>query len=251
MICLTFDTDYMMPSEMDYFLEELPLPGECTFFITEPYPNTNWKNHELAPHPFFQADEAWSVTTEKLVNQLSSQPKGIRTHSCAYIQPFGSYLNEAGYDYISVVTLLGKENLQPYRHPWGIWELPIYYMDNMDFCMSINWPDLQHAPFNPALIEKAIQGDGLFVFDFHPLHLALNTPSYDYYCRIREQRMQNQDSAFNYTFTGYGTRTFYLELCQAMQDYGIMSQTCSQALNAYRMLEAKQLGYNYPITPKS
>ena len=237
MICLTFDTDYMSASDMDYFLKTLQLPGQGTFFITEPYRDLHWGNHERAPHPFFKTGEEWSTTTEKLTREMDNPPKGIRTHSCAYIQPFGSYLHQAGYDYISVVTLPGEENLKPYRHPWGIWEIPIYYMDNMDFCMSINWPDYQHDPFNPQIIQNAIHGNGLYVFDFHPLHLAMNTPTYAYYGEVREKRIQNQDSAFNYTFDGYGTRNFYLELCQAMQDNGLVSRTCSQALAFYQNKE--------------
>jgi hypothetical protein len=233
MICLTFDTDYMLESDMEKFLRRFPIFGQATFFLWKPFSGVTWGNHELEPHPYLSQTRDWSYDTEELVKKLNIKPQGMRSHSCVYSHVFGVYLKKHDYVYTSMTTPLLQNNLCPYRHPWGIWELPIYYMDNMDFCMNQNWIDLDHIAFDVNIINRAIQGDSLYVFDFHPLHIILNTRTYEDYSLVRDEIVEKGNSPFNYSFDGRGTRTFFLELCQAMLDCGKPSLTCLEALKQF------------------
>lgn len=231
-ICLTFDTDHMNSEGLVRFLETMPLPGRGTFFQWKAHEQVDWGEHEIEPHPSFAPGAPWSDQLDAFIAGLAFVPRGLRPHSCAYSQIFCVALAARGYRYVSAATPLFQMGLHPYRHPWGVWEVPIFYMDNMDFCMPRNWPALGHRPFARGLIDRAIDGPDLFVFDFHPLHVALNASTQDEYARVKRRVVEGGVSPFDLAFGGYGTRSFYLDLCRAMEDGGLSSVTCLDAVEA-------------------
>ena len=109
----------------------------------------------------------------------------------------------------------------------------MYYMDNSDFCMPMNWPGSEHQPFHRDVIRKAVAEPGLYVFDFHPLHIILNTRTYNDYLEVREAVRSGKTSAFDLAFAGYGTRAFFLDLCKEMERCGLKSSSCVEALRTH------------------
>lgn len=233
MICLTFDTDHLNSEDMSLFFSRYKWPGEATFFLWRPMLGVEWGNHEIEPHPFFRDGCAIQETLDKLVQQINIIPKGLRSHSCLFSHAVGLYLNNRGYSYSSNHALLFKEKPLPYRHPWGIWELPIYYMDNMDFTMSKNWPDLLHEPFSDIVIERALTDNGIYVFDFHPLHVIMNTSSLDDYEKVKQSILNSSKSPFDIKFFGNGTEVFFDKLVAKMREHSLKSHTCLDALGVF------------------
>jgi hypothetical protein len=229
-ICLTFDTDWMQDAELARFLSEFDIPGRATFFLHDTLPSVYGSRHELCPHPFFDDLENWEVTLSSRSRNLPNSPKGVRPHSCVFSHLIGVGLCKLGYQYVSQETNLFACGMAPHRHPWGIWEVPIYYMDNMDFCMRRNWPDINHEPFSRQIISNAISERGLYVFDFHPLHIALNTRTYEDYEAVKLKIINERASPFSLTAPGRGVRTFFTELCSAMKSSGMVSYSCWDAL---------------------
>ena len=238
MICLTFDTDYMRNEDLERFLEGWPLPGRATFFAHENFPCLESTDHEICPHPSIRSLANWEEEVVIITKQFSHRPKGIRIHSCVISHIITIGLKKLGFKYSSNIDSLFQTNIRPYRHPWGIWELPIYYMDNMDFCISSNWKDIEHIPFNPDLIRKAIQGDGLHVFDFHPLHIALNTYEHASYLAVREKIVKDNCSPFDLRSNKRGVAVFFEELCSAIVNSGRRSYTCTEALECFEGVSA-------------
>jgi hypothetical protein len=238
MICITFDTDHMSQESMSRFLEEhlSKMPGRGTIFAHTTFPELLTTDYEICPHPFISDLGKWDEDLIRLENFLPQKPLGTRPHSCVFSHMVGVGLKERGYVYVSQAQSLYATNLIPFRHPWGIWELPIYYMDNMDFWMCKNWPDIKHKPFRQSIIEEAIHGDGLFVFDIHPLHVALNTRSQEDYISVKELVVTQGQSPFDLAFHGDGVRTFFARLCSRMQEEGIRSYSCTEALRTYGCL---------------
>src|SRR5207249_4334714 len=156
--------------------------------------------HEVAPHPCIDRLSEWDDDLKTIVKQFPEKPLGLRTHSCVFSHMIGIGMHDQGYFYISQAQALYQQGLLPSRHPWGIWELPIYYMDNMDFWMSKNWDDLAHQPFNPEIIERAVGNEALYVFDFHPLHIALNTGKPDHYVAVKDRILNEGVSPFDLRF---------------------------------------------------
>ena len=66
----------------------------------------------------------WMATVNTLVHELGITPVGVRTHSCVSSQMFSAMLAKQRYLYSSIVTLFYETGLKPYKHPWGLWELP-------------------------------------------------------------------------------------------------------------------------------
>ena len=234
MICLTFDTDYMTDDDMERFVKGWDLPGKITFFAHRRFACLEQDNYEICPHPLIDSLQNWEKEVAKIAGELSAPSEGIRTHSCVFSHMIAIGLKKMGYKYSSNVNNLFQEDLRPYRHPWGIWELPIYYMDNMDFCMPGNWEDLQHIPFSPEVITKALGGNGLYIFDIHPLHVALNTHDHGFYLGAREKMRKGNISAYDLRSSRRGVAVFLKELCSAMVSKGQRSYSCSEALQAFR-----------------
>jgi len=122
--------------------------------------------------------------------------------------------------------------IRPVRHPWGVWHLPIFYTDNMDFSSPHFWDDQIEPPFSDKLIEIALEKDGVYVFDFHPVHLLLNTPNRDWYFAMRD-RFKAGESLKGLAYDGFGTRSFYDALCVAMQQRHMGSLSLAAALDAH------------------
>ena len=229
MIALTFDTDYLSKDDLQRFVEEFPLPGRATFFLWRPEPGIDLGGHEIGIHPFFEDRAPWRETLARFLERQGGAPTSIRPHSCAYSHMLGIELVKLGFTTVSQATYLYKTGLEPYRHPWGLWELPIYYMESMDFTFSHNWPAFEHEPFASSVIEQSLTSDGLFVYDFHPLHVICNTSSYPQYQSIREDIVRGRKSPFDVRLPGRGARTFYLELLERMGQAGVESTSCSEA----------------------
>ena len=229
MICLTFDTDWMSDAAMARFVREFPIPGKATFFLHAPVPSLHRTAHELCPHPFIDDLRDWQSAVATAAGYVNAPPKGIRPHSCVFSHAMAVGLHELGYRYVSQANALHDRNARPVRQPWGIWELPIYYMDNMDFWAPGNWPDAGLQPFRPEVLRTALGGEGVYVFDFHPIHIALNTRAPADYTAVKD-RIQKGESPFDFTYPGRGTRSYFLELCQMMRERRIESTGCWDAL---------------------
>ena len=234
MICVTFDTDWMEPEWLDRFIAKWMPPGRATFFQDRKYPGLSSSTHELCPHPTIGSLENWKNGVARLKDDVAPCSEGLRTHSCVFSHAVGVGLREMGFRWISQANNQYQPDLLPLRHPWGLWELPIYYMDNMDFWMPRNWPALDHRPFNPKLIADALDNDSrLFVFAFHPLHLALNTSRPEDYTDVKHRILDGKASPFDLRFPGRGTAAFYEELCDAMAKRNVKSFACSDALRHF------------------
>lgn len=230
MICLTFDTDHMTAKSLEKFLARYDIPGKATFFSHVFFDCLAKTHHEICPHPFINDLSKWQDSVTKITQKFSHQAKGIRNHSCVFSHMIGVDLKKWGYIYSSNIDNLFQTNIKPYRHAWGIWELPIYYMDNMDFWMLKNWDSNSHIAFRHNLIEQALSSDYLFVFDIHPLHVALNTRSYEDYCAVKEKVIEENCCPFDLRFEGRGVAVFFEELCSALRSNNERSYSCIEAL---------------------
>lgn len=232
MICITFDTDWMEPEWLDRFLQEWAPPGRATIFQHRRFPGLSSQLNELCSHPVIRSLEDWKKDVVRLRDDVAPQSQGVRPHSCVFSHALGVGFHELGFRWISQANNQYQTDLRPLRHPWGLWELPIYYMDNMDFWMPRNWPASGHQAFSSTVIARALENeDSLFVFAFHPLHLTLNTTGPESYAAVKQRILDRQASPFDLRAPGRGTARFYEELCGAMLRRNSASWTCSDALS--------------------
>lgn len=231
MICLTFDTDHMDEARIAEFLGEVEIPGTGTFFCTHRYDSLDQTHHEICPHPTLDAGKDWQVELNRM-RQMFPSAQGWRSHSCVFSHLLAEWLANNGYRYVSTNDQFLQKGIHPVRHPWGVWHFPIYYMDNMDFSSSCFWKEGADGPFLDKVIKNALIDDGIYVFDFHPIHLLLNTPSRDYYFSVRDRFKAGEDVS-EIAYKGVGTTNFFGRLCDAMQRQGKESLSLAQAFDAY------------------
>jgi hypothetical protein len=228
MLCLTFDTDHCNAQRVREWRAACKFPGRGTIFCTEEFPFLADHDFEIAPHPVLQ--NAADPTAEiKRWRSLIPKATCWRSHSLATSQVVSIRLGQEGYRISSTVEMFARGDIRPILSPWGVWEMPIYYMDNSDF----NRPDYGTLGgldiFDPTIIERATCGNALYVFDFHPVHYLLNTPSYSYYLEHSGKFRQGWDTA-SIRFNGYGVASFFDELVEAMRRTGLRSRTLPEAL---------------------
>lgn len=230
MICLSFDTDHLDESRMAEFTAEVPLPDACTFFCTQRYEALDASAHELCGHPDLRPETDWGAALDACREDFPDA-RGFRAHAAPSSHALSMELRSRGYEWTSAREEAGRAGVAPYRETWGIWHAPIFYMDNMDFSFPDFWPDVPHTPFDTGLLETAVRGEGTYVFDFHPIHLMLNSSSARAYLERRDAYVAGEPLA-NLRFRGYGARDFYDDLLALMAEAGESSVTISDAVAA-------------------
>ena len=151
-----------------------PVSRACHVFLHPALSGARGYVHEVAPHPFLDAGTDWQ---QEFALRRQQFPDAVswRSHACIFSHRIGARLNNSGYRYVSVFDELGVTGLQPNRLSWGLWHLPIYYMDSLELGRAQYQADPDSRPFDDRYIERATTIPGLYVFDFHPFHLFLNT----------------------------------------------------------------------------
>ena len=232
MICLTYDTDHMIEEWMAEFLARHDWPGRATFFCHRRYESLQQSRDEIGLHPYLNSFREIEKVVSRLRQEVDPGMVGVRSHSCATSHVVMETYHKLGFQYCSNHEFLYSTGIQPIRQPWGLWELPVYYMDNMDFWYQQVWPELGHKPFHPDVIRKAFDSDSLFVFAFHPLHVVLNTRSLKDYNSVRERIYAGKESPFDMAFPGRGSLTFFEELIDMANTKGEEFNSCRGALEA-------------------
>lgn len=215
---------------MSEFFRTVNIPGSGTFFAHQKFECFSGSSHEVCPHPFIEDLKSWETSLDSLQASLGVQSNGVRPHSCVFSHMIGIGLHQRGYQWVSQQAGLYEASPRVFRHPWGVYELPIYYMDNMDFWAMENWPEGQHKAFSETHIDNALAGDGIYVFDFHPIHVALNTSCAADYQQKKQTVVQEGISPFSLAGEKFGVRDYFLLLCDRMVGAGVPSVTCSDAL---------------------
>jgi hypothetical protein len=140
-------------------------------------------NHERAIHPNFYNNNGEKSALEEL-SKLYPGSKGIRSHGL-YIH---SKLREHYPDsiaYESNYIRYLQNDINPHWMAGNIVQFPIYFMDDM-------WLRSRSCENNQQPLDRStlLNGGGLKVFGFHPIHIYLNTSSIEEY----NNQKQNYDS---------------------------------------------------------
>lgn len=225
-ISLTFDTDHMSEARMETFLRTFDRPGRGVMSCTQSYNSVDEVAHELAPHPYLPEGADWDRELNSK-REMFPNAVGWRSHGCVYSQTLAVRLAREDYLYASANEALGSVGLTPLYGSWGMLQTPIYYMDSCDGSRSVFWPKSNHRPFDAALIDRALEADGLFIFDFHPVHLLLNSPDPHYYLTRRLAFVEGAPLR-DLVYPGRGVATFFNELRSAMR----AERRVSTALNS-------------------
>lgn len=187
------NTTWMVTHGTD-LLSDLSNSGSCELGI---HPNFNY---------LLEGDVRLGKSTQEIVDRMMSlvpEAKVARSHSVCQSSRISQNFALAGIeiesnDYIPANQI---SLIKPWVLENGITKVPYFFSDELA-C-------LRSTPDNISLIGR----EGLRVFDFHPIHVFLNTESLERYERTRPLH-QNPKELIKYRYQGYGTRSRLIELLE-------------------------------------
>jgi hypothetical protein len=227
---VTMDTDWCPLEVLDYALAEIVDPRlPLTIFSTGTYPSLAVRRRtETALH--YNVDN--TSFTEAFTRIAAELPGagGARGHSLAFSERLRALYAPFGISYDSSYMMYRQQHIVPFPIARGVLELPIYFMDL--FAMEYEDSDFQRFP-HPA----ELAGPGLKIFDFHPVHLLLNTPSPQYYFE-HKQWYHNPQRLLENRYTGHGIRSYFELLQKWIFEHAWPTTTCLALRQAWSPVEA-------------
>jgi hypothetical protein len=175
MIIFTSDIDWAteeVTAEMLAIFEKYQ--AKCTLFVTHPsqvLQNCNRNLFEIGIHPNFNAlldnNNPQHKTQDTILDELLSwypEAKGVRSHCMTQSTPILSKFAKKGLLY-DANHFLPYQKINVFKLWNGMWRIPY------------NWEDDIHYLYENSFDEigMKLNNEDLFVFDFHPIHIFLNT----------------------------------------------------------------------------
>jgi len=222
LIAITSDLDWAPDQVLDFMLDPIGKLGiKATIFCTHRIHIGG--GHEIGLHPNYTKN----LERETLVNLMRSVPrcKGIRSHGLFIHSRLFQLYNELGIEYDSSY-LIPMQIVEPFNHPLGIVEIPMFFEDDAYFC--------DHSPsFNVS--DLCLGKPGLKVFNFHPIHVFINTDTPRRYAKAKNF-YQNPSHLIRYRKNGRGTRTLFLDLLEYIRKRGVETVTLGEVNRRCRIV---------------
>lgn len=179
MVAITSDIDWAPEPVIEYMVEIFRRNRiKCTFFCTHHSPvllQSDPDLFELGIHPNFnpslagQGKPADSIVDELL--EIYPTAKGVRSHSLTQSSRLSIMFRQKGMVYESNLFLPYQKDVAPSVLWNGLVRLPIV------------WEDDLHWEFGKTFEDLSIDmtDSGLKIFNFHPIHVFLNTTDAAHY----------------------------------------------------------------------
>ena len=208
-IYLTFDIDWACDGVLADTIDLVEKADvAATWFVTHDTPllgrlRENSK-FELGIHPNFnfllEGDFQNGRNAEEVIDcvlKIVPEAKAIRSHSMTQNSRLSQLFVDKGLTH-DCNHLIPEQSGIPLK-PWLLWngltKMPHFWEDDAVCIYEVNTP-----------IRELLSRDGLKVFDFHPIHVFLNTEILDRYERTRPYH-RNPDELIRHRHTGLGTRS--------------------------------------------
>ena len=224
---LTLDVDWASDAIIDSVAALLvERRVKATWFITHQSAavdrlRTHGDLFELGIHPNMLPGSTHGATEEESLAHVLAIVPGARVMRTHGLYQTSNFLVKAASQFgvqIDVSLFLPRApHLQPHRLTWGpasLWRVPYFWEDDSEM--------FEEQPIW-RLADERLAVTGLRVFDFHPVHVALNTERFSRYDVLRRTRpLPSWDSAFidAHAYDGDGPRRLFIELADALAGRG-------------------------------
>ncbi len=213
-VFLTFDIDWANDDIIATAIDLVEQAGvAATWFVTHDTPllkrlRSNSK-FELGIHPNFNfllhGDPRNGRTAVEVIDRLMSlvpEAKAVRSHCLTQGSLLLDMFKSVGlmYDCNDFISAHTKIELKPWLLWNGMVRAPHFWEDDVGCLYGSH-----------ESIDDLVQRVGLKIFDFHPIHVFLNTEHLDRYERTRAFH-NKPDELVSYQFSGVGTRSRLLDL---------------------------------------
>lgn len=219
---LTIDVDWAHDEVLSDTIDLVDQAGvHATWFVTHDTPvlerlRAN-PRYELGIHPNFNwllaGDARQGADAREVVARLQAivpEARCVRSHSMAQSTGLLQVFADAGltHDANHFIPAAAGILLKPWRLWNGMVRIPYNWEDDVTCAYR------EMAMAAPGVAETGRMG-GLHVFDFHPIHVFLNTETMQRYERTRDLHHSPEELRMQRN-PGRGARTWLIELLAAM-----------------------------------
>jgi hypothetical protein len=232
MIAFTLDIDWA-PEEVieDALLLFQHHNVKCTLFSTHnsyAVIKSDKKLFEVAIHPNFNSllrggDKTVSTIISELLD-IHPDAKGVRSHSMMQSSVILQEFADKGLVYDANHFLPYHQNIKPFMLWNGLVRIPY------------NWEDDVHWSYGYTFDNCRINlnDNGLIVFDFHPIHIYLNTDN-KYRYNEAKKYYDNPNKLIKFRNTEIeGTRDLLISLLKHVQKNNLENKTLLEIANALK-----------------
>jgi hypothetical protein len=173
---------------------------------------TGRKAQYVGIHPNFLSNSTQGRSADEIVSNLCNiWPKAecFRSHSFFDNSLIAKKFYEKGFKYDSNLCLNLQSGIVPLKHSSGIIRFPVFLEDDSHIAEGFKG--------SVSDIVDIIKTPGLKIFNFHPIHICLNTPNMKYYEKIK--KVVNGKNWGNFIYNGSGARTFLMELLRHIKGH--------------------------------
>lgn len=223
LVAITSDIDWAGDEVISYMLAILDDYGiRATFFCTHDVSSIKGiERHELAIHPNFTAGRA-EVEVIRELKTLFPEAKGIRSHGLYLHGYLFNIYREFGLEYDSNY-LIPNQMVHPFYISENVLEIPMFFEDDLYVSTS---SDFTIASLN-------MQSEGLTVFNFHPIHIFLNTRRLSDYDHAKKYFRQPH-RMLKYRNKGKGMHDLFIELLEYIKSHHLRTCTLSEINSCWR-----------------
>jgi hypothetical protein len=219
-VCITIDADWAPVEVIDScvgILHEKNIP--YTFFATDDYRNGIVKTTDVAWHPNFLSDKRLVKSELEYFSQLIPHAKGLRPHrlfmpieeiSRSWLDDYGIKWTSRSSDPFKITPDIEFDGIPNFYINWGDY---FYFTE-------------KRLPDWDLMVSKK---RGLYIANFHPIHLFLNTDEEDRYLQAKKnyhnisklRSLQNKNQ--------YGVRNVFFDVLKLLGHREIEFITISDA----------------------
>ena len=217
-IFMTFDIDWTSDDVLGHTIDLIEKYDICaTFFVTHHTPLlARLKENpciELGIHPNYNfllnGDFRYGKTIDEVIEyylEIVPDAVSVRTHSLVQSSPILESFSKHGLKY-EVNLLLPRQTGIPLK--------PFVYMDKRLIRVPYFWEDDTHVHYGtPWDVSLFLNVDSLKVFDFHPIHVFLNTESIERYERSKSSQGDHRKLCDFVNRDTYATKNFLIDLIE-------------------------------------
>ena len=228
-IGITLDIDWAPDEVVEYVLKLLEKHQvKATIFATHDsalLKSLDNVRYEIGIHPNFNNSNNYDRTIAEL-KTVYPEASGVRSHglfqSSQILQLFLN--NGLKYDVNTYIPL--REGLYLFTRLKKLVCIPYYWEDGTHFSNQ-----------NIFEISKLqIHKRGLKIYNFHPMHIFMNTRSPEHYNKYKPFYHQS-DILAGYRNTEQGIQTLFLELLQYITESKLPTYTCQEIYREYAAKE--------------
>lgn len=219
---LTFDIDWVD----DWVLQEtidilLAHKIRATFFATHEsnlLRKLSKQDFEIALHPNYDlSDGVYKEAAFRELAGLYPEACGVRSHTLLFGSRFIEEYESYGIRYESNCFLYMHQNLECVQRGSTLKSVPF------------NWSDDKHIELKKKFTLSTLpllNSQGLNVFNFHPIHVYLNTNNLGQYQSSKVDF--NSKDLNNHRHNGEGVRTLLIKLCEEINRLALSSSTMKE-----------------------